>query len=243
MEERELLKYPLVLVPALGSDQRLWQPVIDRLADTAECVVIRGEGETIASMADGVLAQAPEKFHLAGNSMGGYVSLEIALRRTGRVAGLALLNSSAIAAPPDRRANSVRAIEMAEDGRFEEAVAGISGAVAPRRPEVSALAAAMALELGAEVFAAQQRAVLDRADRRAELADLTLPTLVLVGDQDMITPLELGEDLAKSIPDAELVVLEGVGHLSALEDPDRVASHLSRWLRRSEDRARFEAES
>jgi pimeloyl-ACP methyl ester carboxylesterase len=227
-----VLNFPLVLVPALGSDERLWQPVVDRIEDLVECVVIRGEGDTIESMADSVLAQAPPEFYLAGNSMGGYVSLEIALRQTGRVHGLALLNTSAIAAPPDRRENSIQLIELAESGGFDAAVDRISGAVAPHRPDVAAIAASMARDLGVEVFTAQQLAVLNRRDRRSEVPGLDVPTLVVAGAIDVITPPRLSKELAESLTDAELVVLPDVGHLSALEDPAGIASNVRHWLLR-----------
>ncbi|MFI6435379.1 alpha/beta fold hydrolase [Streptomyces sp. NPDC050759] len=233
-----MLQYPLVLVPALGCDARLWQPVIDRVHDLVECVVVQGSGTSIASMADDVLAQAPDRFYLAGISMGGYVSLDIALKAAGRVAGLALLNTSAIAAPPDRRQSSIGVMELAESGRFDEAVDLVSGAVAPARPDVTALAAAMARDLGAEVFKAQQLAVLHRRDRTSEIAKIAVPTLIVAGDADVITPLRLSEEMASSIPAAELNVLEGIGHLSPLEDPAAVAARLGDWLVRSDGRAR-----
>jgi pimeloyl-ACP methyl ester carboxylesterase len=225
-----VLQYPLVLVPALGCHARLWQPVVDRIHDRIECVVVQGRGDSVESMADDVLAQAPDRFHLAGISMGGYVCLDIALKATGRVAGLALLNTSAIAAPPDRRHGSVTAIEMAESGRFDEVVDRVSGGVAPNRPDVAAVAAAMARDLGADVFKAQQLAVLNRRDRRSEIAKIAVPTLIVAGDSDAITPLGLSEEMAGSIPGAELQVLEGIGHLSPLEDPAQVASLLGDWL-------------
>ncbi|MFF0095432.1 alpha/beta fold hydrolase [Streptomyces canus] len=233
-----MLQYPLVLVPALGCDARLWQPVIDRVHDLVECVVVQGSGTSIASMADDVLTQAPDRFHLAGISMGGYVSLDIALKAAGRVAGLALLNTSAIAAPPDRRQSSIGVVELAESGRFDEAVDLVSGAVAPARPDVTALASAMARGLGAEVFKAQQLAVLDRRDRTSEIAKIAVPTLIVAGDADVITPLRLSEEMASSIPDAELHVLAGIGHLSPLEAPAAVAARLGDWLVRSDGRAR-----
>jgi pimeloyl-ACP methyl ester carboxylesterase len=225
---------PLVLIPALGSDERLWQPVVDRIQDVVDCVVIRGEGDSMQSMADHVLARAPEEFRLAGISMGSYVALEIALRGTGRVRGVALLNGSAIAAPADRRQNSLALIEMAGNGQFEVAVRRISTAVAPTRPDVTALAAAMARDLGPDVFRDQQLAVLERHDRRAELSAIEVPAVVVVGDEDAITPRELGEELAAGLPDAELVVLDGVGHLSTVEDPGRVAGALRSWLARAD---------
>lgn len=235
-----MLQHPLVLVPALGSDARLWQPVIDRIHDRieSECVVIQGTGNSIESMADDILGQAPDRFYLAGISMGGYVSLDIVLRGTGRVAGLALLNTSAIAAPPDRRKSSVGLIALAESGRFDEAVDRVSGTVAPTRPDVTALAASMARDLGPEVFKAQQTAVLGRRNRRSEIAKIAVPTLIVAGDADAITPLQLSEEMADSIPDAKLHVLEGIGHLSTLEVPAMVASHLVDWLLRIDGHGR-----
>lgn len=225
-----MIAHPLILVPALGSDDRLWQPLIERVGSLVECRVLRGEGETIAAMAASVLEAAPDRFYLVGNSMGGYVSLEIALNHPERVLGLALVNTSAIAAPPDRRANSLAAIEAVESGQFEAIAARISAAVAPDHPDVAALAARMAIDLGPDIFVAQQRAVADRADRRAELASLNIPALVLGGSADAITPPELSEEMAALIPDAELRVLEGVGHLSPVEAPAMVASALLSWL-------------
>ena len=222
---------PLVFVPALGSDERLWQPVADRLADRHTTVVVRGEGNSIRQMADSVLEQSPEKFFLAGNSMGGYVALDIALRQPcSRVVGLALLNSSAIAADSGRRENSLRVIEMARRGHFDDAVDLITSAVAPGRPDIAATASVMARDLGVDVFVAQQIAVMTRADRRAELASVTVPTLVIAGGEDAITPSSLGGELAASISGAELEVLAGVGHLSTLEAPEAVAVRMDRWL-------------
>lgn len=234
-----MLQYPLVLVPALGSDARLWQPVIDRIHGRVEveCVVIQGTGDSIKSMADDVLAMAPDRFYLAGISMGGYVSLDVVLQGTGRVAGLALLNTSAIAAPADRRKSSMSVIALAESGRFDEAVDRVSGSVAPTRPDVTALATSMARDLGAEVFKAQQLAVVGRRDRRSELSKIAVPTLIVAGDADAITPLQLSEEMASSIPDAELHVLEGTGHLSPLEEPAMVASRLGDWLVRIDGQA------
>ncbi|WP_308115485.1 MULTISPECIES: alpha/beta fold hydrolase [unclassified Rhodococcus (in: high G+C Gram-positive bacteria)] len=221
---------PLVFVPALGSDERLWQPVADLVSATTETLVVRGEGSSMEEMADSVLAQAPDSFYLAGNSMGGYVSLEIALRGTPAVLGLALLNSSAVAADDARRQNSLGLIDMVRGGGFDEAVTLISTAVGRGRSDVSALAAEMARDLGPDVFIAQQTAVMTRRDRRAELPFLTVPTLVLAGTEDAITPQAWGGEIAAAVPGAELTVLDGIGHLSTVEAPSAVAVRLGRWL-------------
>ncbi|OZC54785.1 alpha/beta hydrolase [Rhodococcus sp. RS1C4] len=222
---------PLVFVPALGCDDRLWQPVADRLAGVLETIVVRGEGNSIRAMADSVLKRSPERFLLAGNSMGGYVALDVAIReQSERVAGLALLNSSAIAADEHRRANSLRVVEMARRGQFEQAVALITSAVAPGRSDIAESAALMALDLGVDVFVEQQIAVMTRDDRRDELSSLDVPTVVIAGSEDSITPSDLGREVADSVPGAEFDLLDGVGHLSTLEAPDAVAGVLRRWI-------------
>ena len=119
---------------------------------------------------------------------------------------------------------------MASNGEFEQAVAMISTSVAPLRPDVANLAAIMAHDLGPDVFNDQQTAVMNRIDRHGELPALDLPVLTIVGDADNITPQNLGADLSKLMPDSDLVTLDGVGHLSSLEVPDRVAQSLRQWF-------------
>ncbi|WP_327116388.1 alpha/beta hydrolase [Nocardia sp. NBC_01730] len=228
-----MLPYPLVLLPALGADSRLWEPVVERLGDIVESTVVAHAGDSVESIADNVLAQAPDRFYLAGLSMGGYVALDIALRRTGRLAGLALVNTSARAASPERRASGEGMIELAESGRYDIAVERLAGAVAPPgRDDVVALAAAMAGDLGAAAFRDQQRAALDRLDRRPELSWIDTPTLVVCGTADGVTPLEHSVELAEGIPDAELITIEGCGHFSAVEEPARIAEILRTRLLR-----------
>lgn len=226
---------PLVLVPALGADERLWQPVIDLLGDRVDTVVIRGEGDSMSTMADDILAAAPPEFALAGISMGGYVALESALRRTGRIRGLALLNTSAISAPENRRQNSLDLIALIDSGAFDQAAGIVSRAVAPHRSDVREIADAMTRTLGPQALKDQQVAVLHRRDRSDELATIDVPSLVVVGTADTITPPSLGEALASGIPDAELVTLEGVGHFSTIEDPAGVADAIATWLKRIEE--------
>ena len=223
--------HPLVILPALGADSRLWQPVIDELGAEFDCTVIRGEGKTIEAMADDVLSKAPKEFILVGISMGGYLSLEIALRNTGRVKALALFNTSAIAAPEDRRQNSIDLISLVESGGFQKAIYQTTPVVSRGIPEIQRLAAAMTKELGPRVFVDQQRAVLGRSDRRAELKTITCPTLVVGSTEDTITPPSLSEDLAHRLPGARLVLIKDSGHFTPLEKPAEAAVALTDFIR------------
>ncbi|YCK79878.1 alpha/beta hydrolase (plasmid) [Arthrobacter sp. D3-18] len=221
---------PLIMLPALGADSRLWQPVIDELKGEFDCTVIRGEGRTIQAMADHVLCLAPEEFVLVGISMGGYVALEVALRNTGRVKALVLFNTSAIAAPEDRRENSRNLVSLVESGGFQQAISRTAPAVSRGIPAVLNVVETMTRDLGERVFVDQQLAVLDRNDRRDDLAGLNCPALVVGAAEDTITPPELGEDLATGLPDARFVVIEKSGHFLPLEQPRATAAALRAFL-------------
>ena len=89
----------------------------------------------------------------------------------------------------------------------------------------------MADDVGAEGFVRQQKAIMKRPDSRPSLAGLSLSTLVLVGEEDVITPIDEAREMAGLVgPKARLAVLPGCGHLSTLEDPERVTAELARWL-------------
>jgi pimeloyl-ACP methyl ester carboxylesterase len=88
----------------------------------------------------------------------------------------------------------------------------------------------MAEETGPEAFIRQQTAIIARADSRPGLSAIGCPTLVLVGDGDVLTPPELSVELADGIPDARLVVVADSGHLSTLDQPEQVTQALVAWL-------------
>ena len=90
----------------------------------------------------------------------------------------------------------------------------------------------MAEHVGIEAFLRQQTAILGRADSRPDLAAIAVPTVVLCGRQDALTPLEVQEELAAGIPGARLCVVEECGHLSPLERPHAVTALLRDWLLR-----------
>jgi pimeloyl-ACP methyl ester carboxylesterase len=105
--------------------------------------------------------------------------------------------------------------------------------VAPARREDQALreiVRRMALETGAEAFVRQQRAIMGRPDSRLDFARITVPTLVLVGSEDILTPVAESEEIAGGITGARKVVIPGCGHLSTLESPETVTAALGAWL-------------
>ena len=222
-------RIPLILVPGLGADKRLWQPVVDRLVDVVNPIAATCEGDSIAAWADEILADAPDGFYIAGTSMGGYVALEVALRGDDRMAGLILLNTNAHSASAQQRERGAGLIDEARGGRFDQVVDKLAGFVSGGKLELAESVAVMARDAGADAFVRQQRAVLARHDRRAELPRIGAPTLVIAGDEDRVSPPSVNNEIARLIPTAELEIF-ACGHLSTLEAPSEVAEKIGQWL-------------
>jgi pimeloyl-ACP methyl ester carboxylesterase len=226
---------PLLLLPGLVNDARVYAGVRGRLAGEAECVdADLTTHDTMAGLADDVLAKAPQRFALAGLSMGGYCALEIAHRAPDRVVALALIDTSARPDGDEAKANRERQIARARAGELDAVVEELLRKwVHPSRLADAAVAdvvRAMARSHGPAVFERQQRAIMSRADSRPRLAAIRCPTVVLCGADDAIMPREIHAELAAGIPGATLVAVPECGHLAPLERPEAVAAALAELL-------------
>lgn len=225
----------LLLLPGLLNDATLYEQLVVKLADVADCAV--GDitrSDSVASLAEEVLAQAPETpFVLVGMSMGGYVALEIMRRSPERVRALALLDTSA---HPDTAEAIAGREELIRKGK--EDFPGVIKTLLPRMahpdhadlPEVGGAFQSMAVSLGYEVFVRQQKAIIGRPDSRPSLSAIRCPALVLCGADDALTPPALHRELAAGIAGARLEIIEECGHLSPLEQPEKVEAILRDWL-------------
>lgn len=225
----------LILLPGMLCDAALWQPQLAALGDVAEIAV--GDltrADSLEAMAEAVLERAPARFALAGLSMGGYLCFEIMRRAPGRVERLALLATSARADTAEQKQRRLDLIDLAETGSFK----GLTPRLLPHwvhadRLEDRAFVAtvtAMTQRVGRDAFIRQQRAVMQRPDSRPGLARIRVPTLVLCGRQDLVTPVEMAREIAADIAVARLIVVEDCGHLATLEKPDEVNQALRAWL-------------
>ncbi|HEX8167856.1 MAG TPA: alpha/beta fold hydrolase [Beijerinckiaceae bacterium] len=228
----------LVLAPGLNCTRRLFEPQIAALGANRDILVAdhTRDGD-MAAIARRLLAAAPERFALAGLSMGGYLTLEVMHQAPGRVTRLALLDTNARADTDEQRRNREREIALAEGGRFREVCAARwEKSVHPDRrsdPELRRVYDLMAEETGPEVFVRQLCAIMGRRDSRPGLAAIRVPTLVLVGAEDALTPPEQAAEMAGLVPGAALVAVPACGHLSTLERPQAVTDALGDWLEAS----------
>ena len=226
---------PLALLPGLLCNDLLWRHQVAGLSDIADCwIADLTRQDHGADMARSVLDAMPERFALAGLSMGGYVALEVMRQAPERVTRLALLDTRAEPDTPEETKRRRGLIELAEKGKFKGVTPRLLPLLLhPDRLDDQALCdevLSMADAVGKEGFLRQQNAIMTRADSRPLLASITCPTLVLCGRQDALTPLHMHEEMVAGIAGARLAVIEDCGHLSTMERPDKVTELMRGWL-------------
>lgn len=236
------MKPVLVLLHGLLNDERVWEPVASRLRALADIRIpnLRRQ-DNMAQMARDAWAEvadvpAAQPVVLAGFSMGGYVALQMLAEAPRHVAALALVDTSCQPEPPANLPLREATIAGLQRDVAAEVETILRRGVHPANQPDAALMAmgrSIMLDVGAAAAVRQLRAIIGRADHRALLAHLGLPTLVLCGVADLVTPLQLSKDAAALIPGARLVVLENAGHWAPLEQPEAVAQHLRLLLERA----------
>ena len=231
------MAHPLVLIPGLLCTAALWRPQLDALADVADMSIAdHTRHDSMAALAEDILAAAPPRFALAGLSMGGYIALEMVRQAPERVSRLALLDTNACADTPEQKKMRQDFIALAGRGKFKGVTPRlIPNLIHPDRlddHELKLTIIHMARDTGTDVFIRQETAIMNRLDSRPYLSVIRCPTLILCGREDKPSPLSLHEEMAALIPGSELRVIERCGHLSTLERPAAVNAALREWLGR-----------
>ena len=220
---------PLVLIPGYMLDDALWDGMLPHMPPELPLhFASLAEGDSIAAMAQAVLARCPPQFSLLGFSMGGYVAREIVRIAPGRVQSLALVATSSRADLPlqvEQRSKAARATPL---GPFRGlGRAAIAQSLHPDNAANEALVAhvrAMGERLGRDVFVRQSLIVRDADTGR--LSEIQCPTLVVAGAEDLLRSPDEARELAAGIPGAQLVTVPHAGHLIPLEQPQALASAL-----------------
>lgn len=228
---------PIVLVPGLnctaecyaGQIPALWQFGSVQVAD-------HKRGSTMAEIAAAILGDAPPRFALAGFSMGGYIVFEMLRQAPERITRLALIDTMARLDTPERLQKRHDAIRLAQAGKHRQIVAAnYAESVHPQNAGDAAIretSIRMAVENGPEVYIRQQQAIITRPDSLPLLPTIRVPTTIIVGEADTITPVADSRIMADTIPNAELVMIAGAGHMSPTEQPAAAAAALVGWMQR-----------
>jgi pimeloyl-ACP methyl ester carboxylesterase len=228
---------PLLLLPGMMCDARLFAPQVAHFSAERPVMVVPLTGQaTIRELAEDILQHAPPRFALAGLSMGGIAAMEIVRQAPERVTRLALMDTNPLA-------DSARQTDM-RNSQIERVSSGHLLAVmrdemkpnylseGPGSEAILKLCMSMAGKLGPDVFIQQSRALQQRADQSDTLRNVTVPTLVLCGEDDALCPVERHELMRDLVPGAILAVIPGAGHLPTLEQPERTNKELDLWLNR-----------
>lgn len=229
---------PVLLIPGNMCDERLWQPVAQRLVEAGHTVwhVPRLDQATIGGMAEAVLAKIASPVVAVGFSMGAIVAAEIARRAPERLAALGLIAFNASGDLPERAAVRPRQQAAVRGGQLETLVADElkpNYLAQQNRGDRVLLDTVMdmARELGPETFVAQSEALRLRADLRPALPGFAMPVLLACGSEDRLCPPEWHRRWADLIgANARFAEVPGAGHLLPLEQPDALADLLIGWL-------------
>ena len=229
----------LVFACAHLTDERLYAAQVAALDADYECAVFAfRERDSLAGMAEELLAKTPARFTLIGLSLGGYLAFEIIRRQLHRIERLVLMDTTAMADHPARRAGRLADIAKVREGGIEALIPELPARwlhpAHVQRSELTDPISAMARSIGARGQFNQQTAMLSRPDSQDDLERVRVPTLLVCGREDSVTPVSDHEAMAARVPSARLEIIEHCGHLSALEQPAVVNRVLRNWLRETE---------
>jgi pimeloyl-ACP methyl ester carboxylesterase len=172
---------------------------------------------------------------VAGLSMGGYVAFALLRLAARYVQGLILADTRSQADTPEGIAGRTRLLQVVQDkgpsGVADEMIPKLLGETTrATRPAVEARVRSLALASSSEAIAGAIRALMTRPDSTPLLASIHVPTLIVVGDEDTITPPAASEEMQRAIAGSELVRIPQAGHLSNLEQPDLFTAALAAFL-------------
>jgi pimeloyl-ACP methyl ester carboxylesterase len=233
---------PLVLLHAFPVDRRMWDAQLTALSNRFRVIApdFRGFGQsadaangtfTIETLADdvhellGTFGATPAV--VAGCSMGGYVALALAAKYPADLKGLILVDTKAEADTGEAREGRQKMIELVR----KSGAAGIAEQMLPKmlakdaaekRPNVAKRLRELMESCPPETIAHALAAMRDRPDRSGELAAIQVPTLILVGDGDQVTPPKVAEAMHAKIAGSTLTVISGAGHMTPMEQPELV---------------------
>jgi len=239
---------PILFLHGVGSDKSVWAPQLEHFGRTRRAIAVDypgyGESDPAAAgttrddFAAAVLAAMDalkvKRAHVCGLSLGGVIAIAMHHSAPQRCASLILADTFAV--------------HPGGQGIYDRSVAAsqsMSELAAARTPVLLAPGASEALHqevretmasIDPEAFRIGAEAVW-LADQRDRAMEIKVPTLVLVGEEDQVTPPELSQDLAGMIPGAELHRLAGAGHLANVERPNDFSDAVQAFIERVEARS------
>lgn len=236
----------VVLMHGYPLDGAMWSGVARALSPTLRALKpdLPGHGENAApapssleehaDFLEALLAALPGPVGLAGFSMGGYVALALMKRRPEKVRALALVDTRAGADDETGRTRRNETIVTVRAGGVAPIAQAMLGKLLSpeglKKADLVERASRIMTRQKAETVEADLVGMRDRPDQTASLSSIAVPTLVVVGELDVLTPLSESQAMTAAIPGARLVVVPGAGHLAPMERPRAVAAALGEFF-------------
>jgi pimeloyl-ACP methyl ester carboxylesterase len=240
---------PLVLLHPFPADHRFWHPLVPHLVSRYRVLMpdLRGSGESSAGEGPATMAKHAadidricqaakvERAAFVGVSIGGYILLEFWRRYPQRVAALVLADTRATPDTPEGRAarlKSITEVQLHGPAAFVESMTPklLGETTRSSRPDVARTALAILNQSTVVGLTALQQGMAERPDSVPTLKTITVPTLVMVGEEDTLTPPSDAEQMQREIPGSRLVKVAAAGHFSPFEQPEAVGKVLRGFL-------------
>jgi pimeloyl-ACP methyl ester carboxylesterase len=222
----------LIMIPALGCDERLYAGVAPLLPSNVLSSTIIADHDSFEACVEHVLLQAPEKFVILGTSFGGRVAMELALTAPERLQGLIVIGAGP--GPVADRQAGVRRSERLRGGEFEQVITEMGDIIShlpgPNGPATREAFIEMCQTLGEQLMARQSDALAKRIDLRPRLNEITCPALMIWGVHDQFSPAADGLMLSTAVQKGRYVEIATCGHFPTLEYPDEVAAAITHWM-------------
>jgi pimeloyl-ACP methyl ester carboxylesterase len=238
----------LVLVHGFPLDARVWSAQVSELSSRCRVITpdLRGFGKSTAA-GPFTMESAADDLHallahvkalpcvLGGLSMGGYIALAYIKKYPTDLRGLALIDTKAEADTPQGKEGRQKMIELAR-AKGSEAVGEqmmpkmLGPDTVEHRPQVARELRAIMNACPPKTIEYALAAMRDRADHTCNLPSISVPTLIIVGDADAITPPSVAESMNQQIPRSQLSVVRGAGHMAIMEQPAQVNQALRQFM-------------
>jgi pimeloyl-ACP methyl ester carboxylesterase len=250
---------PVLLVHGFPLDHTMWNAQIEALSDRCRIIApdLRGFGQSSLGEADPHVGVSMERYAddlvelldalaidepivLAGFSMGGYVAWQVVRKHARRLRALVQCDTKAVADTDEARAGRLKMAEQISEWGSARVAEMMGPKLLARqsfdsKPDVVAAVRKVVEKTSPDAIAAAQRGMAARPDMTELLSRILVPTLVLVGQEDVISPPAEMRSIAAAIPNAQFVEIPGAGHMTTMENPEAVNAALRSFLKEIKD--------
>lgn len=242
---------PVVFIHGFPFSHAMWEPQMMALPNDVRAVSydVRGHGQsdpgdgqyTIELFVDDLIGLLDElairQAVICGLSMGGYIALRAVERHPDRVRALVLCNTRSEADPNEariKRAGQMKSVKQTGSKPFAEGFvkAVFAGETFTKNPGIVGTIQGIIASTPPHVIAGTLLALAARTDTTPALPGIKVPTLIMVGEHDTLTPPAASEAMHKAIKGSELKIIPGAAHMSNLENPAVFNEHLLKFLKR-----------